>query len=55
MKQPLIWLAVALLLVGAVLLVTGVGASGLWIGVITVGIALVAIDGYRRRERQHHV
>ena len=51
MKQPLTWIAVALLLTGAVLLVAGVGAAGLWIAVITVGIALVVMDGYRRRMR----
>ncbi|WP_157611070.1 hypothetical protein [Terrabacter sp. Soil810] len=54
MRQPLIWVAVALLLVGAVLLVADVGASGLWIAVITVGIALVAIESRRRRQGQHH-
>jgi hypothetical protein len=52
MKQPLTWIAVALLLTGAVLLVAGVGATGLWIAVITVGIALVVMDGYRRRRGQ---
>jgi hypothetical protein len=30
-----------------------VGVAGLWIGVITIGIALVAIDFYRR-QGQHH-
>jgi hypothetical protein len=54
MKKPLIWVAVVLMLVGAVLLVAGVGAAGLWIGVITLGIALVAIDVYRRRPGHHH-
>ena len=54
MRQPLIWIAVALMLTGAVLLVLGVGAVGLWIAVITVGIALVAIDGYRHRQGSHH-
>jgi hypothetical protein len=54
MKQPLIWIAAALMLTGAVLLVAGVGAAGLWIAVITLGIALVAIDAYRRRQAQHH-
>ncbi|GAA1976498.1 hypothetical protein GCM10009798_42130 [Nocardioides panacihumi] len=54
MRQPLTWIAVALLLTGAVLLVAGVGAAGLWIAVITVGIALVAIDGYRRSQGHHH-
>ena len=55
MSQPLTWIAVALLLTSAVLLVADVGAAGLWIAVITIGIALVAIDAYRRRQRQHHV
>jgi hypothetical protein len=55
MRQPLIWIAVALMLTGAVLLVADVGAAGAWIAVITVGIALVAIDGSRRRRGHHHV
>jgi hypothetical protein len=50
----LIWIAVALMLTGAVLLVADVGAAGLWIAAITVGIALVATDGYRRRRRRQH-
>ena len=45
-----IWTAVALMLVGAVLLIAGVGAAGLWIGVVTVGVALVVAD----RTRRHH-
>jgi hypothetical protein len=55
MRQPLTWIAMALMLTGAVLLVTDVGVAGLWIAVITVGIALVAIEAYRHRERQHHL
>lgn len=46
-------IAVALLLTGAVLLVTDVGAAGLWIAVITVGVALVVVDGYRRQQGRH--
>jgi hypothetical protein len=42
-----IWIAVALMLIGAVMLVSGIGAPGLWIAVIAVGIALVAIDRIR--------
>ena len=53
MRNALSWTAVVLLLTGAVLLVAGVGAPGVWIAVITIGIALAAIDGYRRREGQH--
>ena len=41
--KPLLWIAVPLLLGGAVLLVAGIGAPGLWIAVIAVGVALVVI------------
>ena len=44
-----IGMAVALMLLGAVFLVTGIGAAGLWMAVIAVGIALVAIDRSRGR------
>ena len=44
-----IWIAVALMLIGAVLLVADIGAPALWIAVITVGIALVTIDRIRAR------
>ena len=54
MKQPLIWIAVALMLTGTILLVTDIGAAGLWIAVITIGIAMVAIAAYRNREQHHH-
>jgi hypothetical protein len=43
------WVAGVLLLVSAAMLVAGVGAAGLWISVITIGIALVVIDGRRSR------
>lgn len=55
MRQPLIWIAVPLMLVGAVMLVTDVGAAGLWIAAIAAGIALVAIELYRRRGGLRHV
>ncbi len=42
------WIAVPILLLGAAMLLADIGASGLWIAVITVGIALVAVDAYRR-------
>jgi hypothetical protein len=45
-----LWTAIALMVAGAVFLVTGTGAAGLWIAVIAVGIALVAIDLARRRQ-----
>jgi hypothetical protein len=44
-----IWIAVALMLVGAVMLVADIGTTALWIAVITAGIALVAIDRIRAR------
>ena len=40
------WVAVPLMLVGAAMLLAEIGDAGLWIVVIGVGIALVAI--YRR-------
>jgi hypothetical protein len=48
---PLVWIAVVLMLIGAVMLFAGIGAAGLWIAVVAVGIALVAIDQTRRRQR----
>lgn len=54
MSKPMTWIAVSLMLLGAVLLVAGVGAAGLWIAVIAVGIALVAVDLYRRRQGPRH-
>jgi hypothetical protein len=55
MRQPLTWIAVALMLIGAIFLVTAVGAAGLWIAMITIGIALVAIEAFRNRQGHHHV
>ena len=55
MRQPLMWIAVILMLAGAVMLVADVGASGLWIAAIAIGIALVAIEAYRHRHQHHHV
>jgi len=51
----MIWIAAALMLSGAVMLVADVGAAGLWIAVITIGIAVVVVDAYRRHQGQHHV
>jgi hypothetical protein len=48
-----LWLAVVMMLLGAALLVAGVGASGLWIAVIAVGIALVAIARTRTIGARH--
>ncbi len=43
MKALLLWIAIPVLLLGAAMLIAGIGAPGLWIAVITVGIALVVI------------
>jgi len=43
MKRLLPWIAVPLLLLGAAMLIADIGATALWIAVITVGIALVVI------------
>ena len=48
---PFVWMAVVLMVMGAIMLIAGVGAPGLWIAVVTVGIALVAIDRTRNRHR----
>ena len=45
----LVWIAVAVMVVGAAMLIAGIGAPGLWIAVVAVGIALVAIDRTQRR------
>jgi hypothetical protein len=39
------------MVVGAAMLIAGIGAPGLWIAVIAVGIALVVIDQTQRRHR----
>jgi hypothetical protein len=43
MKPLLLWIAVPMMLLGASMLIAGIGATALWIAVITVGIALVVI------------
>ena len=55
MKQTVNWIAAALMLVGAVMLIAGFGVPGLWISVITIGIALMVIDAYRHSQGQRHV
>jgi len=52
---PLVWIAVALMVIGTGLLIAGIGAAGLWIAVVTVGIALVGVDVVANdRSRGHH-
>jgi hypothetical protein len=50
----LLWIAVALMLGGAGMLIAEVGAAGLWIAVITVGIAIVAVDLRGPHNTVHH-
>jgi hypothetical protein len=54
MSTLLIWIAVPLMLLGAVMLIAGIGAPALWIGGIAVGIALVAVYGARGRTATRH-
>jgi hypothetical protein len=48
---PFVWMAVVLMVLGAIMLIAGIGPPGLWIAAVTVGIALVAIDRTRTRHR----
>jgi len=43
MRLSLTWLAVPLLLLAAAMLAADVGASGLWLAVVAVGIGMVAV------------
>jgi hypothetical protein len=47
--RPTVWVAVALMLFGALVLVVDVGAPALWIAVVTVGIVLIVVDRIRGR------
>ena len=47
MKPLLLWIAVPMLLLSASMLVAGIGSTALWIAVVTVGIALVALSGVK--------
>jgi hypothetical protein len=49
MRPLLLWIAVPLLLLGAAMLVADIGPPGLWIAVITVGIALAVIGRMKPR------
>jgi hypothetical protein len=46
--KAVMWFAALLLLLGAAMLLADIGATGLWIALITVGIALVIVG---RRSR----
>jgi hypothetical protein len=47
--KPLLWIVALMLLLAAAMLIAGVGDAGLWIAVVAVGVALVAIDAFRSR------
>jgi hypothetical protein len=46
-RPLLLWIAVPLMLLGAVMLIAGIGSTALWIAVITLGIALVVVGRVR--------
>jgi hypothetical protein len=47
----LLWAAVPLLLLGASMLIADVGAAGLWIAVIAVGVVMVLMGLAGRRAK----
>jgi membrane-bound ClpP family serine protease len=47
--KPSVWIAVALMFIGAIMLVADLGAPALWIAAVTVGIALAVIGLHRGR------
>ena len=51
--RMLLWIACALMLVAAAMLISDVGATALWIAVITVGVAMVVIAQARTRHGFH--
>jgi hypothetical protein len=52
--KVLAWLAVPLLIIAACMLVAGIGAPGLWIAVVAVGVALVVIGRGKPTTRTRH-
>ena len=49
MKSFLLWIAVPLFLLAAGMLIAGIGAPGLWIAMVAVGMALVLIGQMKPR------
>ena len=47
MRPLLLWLAVPLMLLGASLLIAGLGSTAVWTAVVTVSVALVVIGGVK--------
>ena len=45
----MLWVAAVVMVIGAVMLVADVGSAALWIALITVGAAVVAIAQVRGR------
>lgn len=44
MRPLLLWTAVALMLLGAGMLIVGIGSTAPWIAMVTLGITWVVID-----------
>jgi len=53
LMRMLLWVAGALMLIAAAMLIAEVGAAALWIGIITVGIATVVVSQARTRHGFH--
>lgn len=49
----LLWMAVPLMLVGAIMLIADAGAAALWTGLIVVGIAMVVVELSRSHKTVH--
>jgi hypothetical protein len=49
--RVLTWIAAPLLLLAGAMLIVGIGSPALWIALVAIGIAVVAID----RSHYHHV
>ena len=49
---PLVWIALALMVFGVVMLLAGVGASVVWFGAVAAGCALFVVDRKRSSPTQ---
>jgi hypothetical protein len=49
------WISAALMLLAAVMLVLSSGPVGLWIAVVTGGVAILAVDSARNTHHRPHV
>ena len=51
--KPWLWLDAVVMLAAAALLLAGIGAAGLWIAIIAVGVAVVALLNRRGSTPAH--